>query len=50
MSTDQNIKYKQQQQARQHKRTITKVNISQKKDGSMSIDSVRKKPDGLARR
>ena len=43
MSTEQNIKYKQQQQARQQKRTITKVNISQKKDGSMSISKPNKK-------
>ena len=43
-------KYHQQSQATNNKRTITKVNISQKKDGSMSIDSVRNKPDGLAKR
>jgi hypothetical protein len=50
MSTEQNIKYKQQQQARAQKRTVTKVNISQNKNGSMSIDSVKNKPSGLAKR
>ncbi len=36
-------KYHQQSQATNNKRTITKVNISQKKDGSMSISKPNKK-------
>ena len=50
MSTEQNMKYKQQQQAREQKRTVSHATISQNKDGTMNIKKVDSVPSGLAKK